>query len=329
MSLQFRIAEQVLLADDKRDSTEAVVHKYDAFLKLLCSDLYGFQRDAVRATLRVLVSDKYPDLERLARENFTACEAIRQRHESVDAFLAKMPLKDRKAVSLDLATGTGKSYVIYALAAIALAEGLADRVLVLCPSLTIEDGLLEKFARLAGNGELASIMQELGAAVAIPAVKRGNETVRVGEICVENIHAVYAGTGSSIRDSFKGQGARTLVLNDEAHHLFSPPDRGLKEWMKFLQEPEFGFRQIVNVTGTPYVEDDYFPDVIFRYGLKQAIADKVVKKPNYKLEDTYTAHDWQKTYAIHQQNLKDYGKHTSSRPAPPRPRRSPSPLLAR
>lgn len=125
---------------------------------------------------------------------------------------------------------------------------------------------------------------------------------------MENIHAVYENTGSSIRDSFRGHGGRTLVLNDEAHHLFSPPDRALKEWMKFLQDTEFGFQQIVNVTGTPYVGDDYFPDVVFRYGLKHAIADKIVKKPNYKLEDTYSAHDWQKTYAIHQQNIKDYGK---------------------
>lgn len=308
MSLQLRIADQVLKAEDARDATEAVVHKYDAFLNLLCADRYSFQRDAVRESLRFLVSDKYPSLDRLARENWNAREAIRQRHESVDAYLAKMPLRDRKSVSLDLATGTGKSFVMYALAAIALAEGLAERVLVLCPSLTIEEGLLEKFNALAGNGELSGIMKELGAAVVIPGIKRGNWTIQSGDICVENIHAVYENTGTSIRDSFRGHGARTLVLNDEAHHLFSPPDRGLKEWMKFLQHPDFGFRQIVNVTGTPYVNDDYFPDVVFRYGLKQAIADKVVKKPNYKLEDTYSAHDWQKTYAIHQQNRKDYGK---------------------
>lgn len=31
MSLQFRIADQVLKVDDKREATEAVVHKYDAF----------------------------------------------------------------------------------------------------------------------------------------------------------------------------------------------------------------------------------------------------------------------------------------------------------
>lgn len=308
MSLLFRIADQVLSVEDTRESIEAGVHKYDAFLNLLCEARYAFQRDAVRETLRFLVSDRYPDLERLARENWYARETIRQRHAGVEAYLARMPLKSQKAVSLDLATGTGKSYVMYGLAAIALAEGLADRVLVLCPSLTIEDGLLEKFSALAGNGELSGIMKELGAAVMIPAIKRGNETIRAGDICVENIHAVYENTGSSIRDSFKGQGARTLVLNDEAHHLFSPPDKGLKEWMKFLQRVDYGFRQIVNVTGTPYVDDDYFPDVVFRYGLKQAIADKVIKKPDYKVEDTFKANDWQKTYAIHRQNQQDYGQ---------------------
>ena len=34
MSLQFRIASQALKVDDKRETTEAVVHKYDAFLNL-------------------------------------------------------------------------------------------------------------------------------------------------------------------------------------------------------------------------------------------------------------------------------------------------------
>ncbi|HYN82781.1 MAG TPA: DEAD/DEAH box helicase family protein [Gemmatimonadaceae bacterium] len=307
MSLQLRIAEQVLKVDDAREATEAVVHKYDAFLNLLCPDHYSFQRDAVRESLRFLVSDKYPDLERLARENWNAYEAIQQRHERIDAYFAKMPLRDRKSASIDLATGTGKSFVMYALAAIALAERVAERVLVLCPSLTIEEALLEKFVALAGNSELAGIMNELGAAVTIPAIKRGNETILSGDICVENIHAVYENTGSSIRDSFRGHGGRTLVLNDEAHHLFSPPDRALTEWMKFLQHTDFGFRLIVNVTGTPYVANDYFPDVVFRYGLKQAVADKVVKKPNYKLKDTHTAHDWEKTYAIHRQNKEVYG----------------------
>ena len=110
------------------------MHRYDAFLNVLCAERFAFQRDAVRVMWRFLVSDRYPDLERLARENWNDRESIRQRHESIEAYLEKMPLRDRKAASLDLATGTGKSFVMYALAALALAEGLVDRVLVLCPS---------------------------------------------------------------------------------------------------------------------------------------------------------------------------------------------------
>ena len=34
----------------------------------------------------------------------------------------------------------------------------------------------------------------------------------------------------------------------------------------------------------------------------------MVKKPNYKLEETYKAHDWQKTYAFHLKNRKEYGQ---------------------
>jgi len=56
--------------------------------------------------------------------------------------------------------------------------------------------LLEKFTRLAGNAELSAIMKELGAALAIPAIKRGAETLRPGDICIENIHAVYENAGS-------------------------------------------------------------------------------------------------------------------------------------
>ena len=312
MSVEFRIADQILKIDDTTSQTEAVIHKYDAFLNLVCGDRYSFQRDAVREALRFLVSDKYPDLDRLARDNWATREHIRQRYGDLDAYLNRMPLRTRKSVSLDLATGTGKSFVMYALAAIALAEGLVERVLVLCPSLTIEAGLLDKFTLLVGNSELAATMTELGALVSIPGIKRGNATIQFGDICIENIHAVYENTGTSIRDSFRGAGATTLVLNDEAHHLFSPQDKGLKEWMKFLLDPDFQFKYIVNVTGTPYLpgdhqNDDYFPDVVFSYGLKRAIEAKVVKKPDYKTEDTYVAHDWQKSYAIHQQNQADYG----------------------
>ena len=309
MSLQFRIADQILSVKDGSEKTESIVHKYDAFLDLLSENKYSFQRDAVRQCIRFMVSDKYPTLETLALANWDAKPAIQQRHETTSAYLEKMPLRDEKSMSVDLATGTGKSYAMYGLAAIALAEGFVDRVLVLCPSLTIEEGLLEKFSSLAGNNEFTEIMSEIGGVFATPHIVRGNDTVHRGDICIENIHAAYQNAGSSIADSFRGQGARTLVINDEAHHLFSPPDKALKEWMKFLQNSDYGFKYIANFTGTPYVGDEYFPDVIYRYGLKQAIEEQIVKKPNYKIEDTYKNHDWEKTYSVHQENKKKYGKH--------------------
>lgn len=309
MSVTFRISDQILKLDDVSDATEAIVHKYDAFLNLLHTGNYAFLRDAAREALRFLVSAKYPDLERLARENWSRSE-LAKRHASIDALLGKMPLKERKAATLDIATGGGKSFLMYGMAAIALAEGLVDRVLVLCPSLTIEDGLLEKFNALAGNQELKTIMKELGAVVAIPGIKRGNETIQPGDICIENIHAVYTNAGSSIADSFKGHGERTLVLNDEAHHLFSPDDSdesSMKKWLQFLVSPEYGFRYLINVTGTPYTGNDYFPDVIHRFGLKQAIESKVIKKPDYVLEETHKKQSWDKIYAVHQENVKEYG----------------------
>lgn len=309
MSVTFRISDQILQLDDASDATEVVVHKYDAFLNLLHTGNHAFLRDAAHEALRFLVSAKYPNLERLARENWNRPE-LAKRHASIDALLGKMPLRDRKAATLDIATGGGKSYLMYGLAAIALAEGLVDRVLVLCPSLTIEDGLLEKFNTLAGNQELTAIMKDLGAVVAIPGIKRGNETIQPGDICIENIHAVYTNAGSSIADSFKGNGGRTLVLNDEAHHLFSPDDSdetSMKKWLQFLISSEYGFRYLINVTGTPYTGNDYFPDVIHRFGLKQAIEAKVIKKPDYVLEETHKKQSWDKIYAVHQENVKQYG----------------------
>jgi len=63
---------------------------------------------------------------------------------ALEQYMLNIQIKDKKAASIDLATGTGKSWVIYGVAQLALAEGLVDKVLVLCPSLTIEEELKKK-----------------------------------------------------------------------------------------------------------------------------------------------------------------------------------------
>ncbi|MHC5848125.1 DEAD/DEAH box helicase family protein, partial [Streptococcus pyogenes] len=93
-------------------------------------------------------------------------------------------------------------------------------VLVLCPSLTIEKGLTEKFEDLVSNPELRNAIPEESKNI-LPRIINANSTIIEGDICIENIHAVYESTGSSIKDSFKNGGEDTLVLNDESHHIFN------------------------------------------------------------------------------------------------------------
>lgn len=271
------------LANIDYDAAQKVA-QYDPFFEALALDRYAFQREAMRRTLQFLLATTYADTSALAAEHFSASAKLQAQFGAEPDYLRRFHLADRKAVSLDLATGAGKSFVMYGIARVALAMGLVDKVLVLCPSLTIEQGLKDKFNEMAARQDLKELIEALGAVYPNPPVKSANDPILAGDICVENIHAVYARTGSSIRDSFLGQGARTLVLNDEAHHIYSDADSATKKWLDFLRDEEYGFRYIVGVSGTPYIENDYFPDVIFRYGLKQAIDERVVKTPDYALE---------------------------------------------
>lgn len=260
------------------------VARFEPFFEALSLERYAFQREAMRRALLFLASENYADTSALATEHFNASDKLRAHFAKQPNYLAKFALRDRKAISLDLATGAGKSFVLYGIARTALAMGLVDKVLVLCPSLTIEEGLKDKFRQLSARQDLKQIMESLGAVYPNPPIKSANDPILDGDICVENIHAVYDRTGSSISDSFKGKGARTLVLNDEAHHIYSEADASTKKWLDFLRSEEYGFKMLVGASGTPYIGNDYFPDVVYRYGLKRAIDEGVVKRPDYVTE---------------------------------------------
>ena len=133
---------------------------------------------------------------------------------------------------------------------ILLAEGLIDQVLTLCPSNTIESALTDKFNNLATNADLLSAMPA-DANFASPRIIDASETIVEGSICVENYHAILKHVKSSIRDSLIGKGKRTLILNDETHHVSSAPG-DLRKWKEFLTDKEFDFFRIVGVSGTCY-----------------------------------------------------------------------------
>jgi len=277
--------------------------RYDEFIDALCRGR-EYQREAMLVCLRYLLGGQYECLRDLARENFDRSESLQARYGSWGGFQNELQFPDKLAASIDLATGSGKSYVMYGIATILLAEGVVDSVLVLCPSLTIEAGLTEKFRTLSQDQNLFSLLPE-DAAVTIPSIVDGSQTVTSGCICVENYHAVLQGTGSSLRDSFRGRGQRVLVLNDEAHHVANAGGTETRKWKEYLLDPDFDFRFIIGLSGTCYVGNDYFSDVIYRYSLRQAIEERYAKRVHYveQLADIRgTDEKWQLCLQVHEQS---------------------------
>lgn len=307
----FRNEDLVLKVSENVDPTIWDESKYEGFV----DELYGYreyQKDAIRTTLRYLLGGKNADLRALAKENFDQNTELQERYGSWAAMERQLQLPDQLSCSLDQATGSGKSYVLYGIAAILLAEGAVDRVLVLCPSNTIEDGLLKKFKELASNSDLRDALPP-SARVATPRIINASESIVGGSICVENYHAILENVKSSIRESLKGKGARVAVLNDEAHHVANESGKTSKKWKEFLHDSDYGFRFVIGVSGTCYVGDDYFADVVHRYSLRQAIEEKFVKKVEYVDELPAAAENpeekWQLIYNRH----KDWKKKLRSR----------------
>ncbi len=309
MSITFKPSDFLLQMDDRSDEVMNIVHKYDAFLDALTTPEFYQLRESTREVIRYFVSSKYPNTEEVAKYTFSQSKKLQSHYSELPNYLEHIQIKDKKSFSIDLATGTGKSWMIYAVAQIMLSEGLVDKILVLCPSLTIEEELKTKFERFSGNQEYTKSLQELDALYSSPAIKSANDPILNGDICVENIHAVYDRTGSSIKDSFKGKGQRTLIISDEAHHIYSQPDVGgitWKRWYDFLVDEDYDFHYLLGVTGTPYIDDEYFHDCIYRYSLKQGIDDGIIKTPDYKIEEESEEKGFDETYANHLQKQEKY-----------------------
>lgn len=298
---RFKNEDLVLKVTTNIDPSVWDESKYEPFLDELCG-IREYQKDAIRTVLRYLVGEKYENLRTLAQENFDINEEMGRRYGSRSGMERHLQLPDQLACSIDMATGTGKSYVLYGLAAIMLGEGIVDRVLVLCPSNTIETGLIGKFHDLSGNASLRDVLPR-DCKVLVPKIINASESIVNGSICVENYHAILKHVKSSIRDSLNGCGNRVAVFNDEAHHVANESGANVKRWKEFLLNPEYGFRYVVGVSGTCYIKDEYFADVVSRYSLRQAIEERFVKKVEYISEMPQTDNGdekWQLIYKRHQ-----------------------------
>ena len=246
----------------------------------------SYQKEAAETALRFLNSGEYQNIKALAKENFEKNEVIRARWNNNFSIMEDdLDLADKLSATLDLATGTGKSYVMFAIALVMLATKKVSRVLVLVPSITIESELTQKFKDLLGNQQL---LKTLGDDFIPPQILNGDSTLVENSIAIENRNAVYKAqsTRNSIVDSLKGNGEKTLVLNDEVHHVYYSESN---EWKNFIEDERnngINFKYVIGVTGTAYKgknknENNYFSNVIYRFSLRDAIEQGFVKDIEY------------------------------------------------
>jgi len=308
----------VLKVSKSVDPQRLDLAKYDDFLDELCGHR-EFQKEAIQEAVRFSLGGEYKNTEELARENFNQNSDLQEYYGTFENLRKRLELKDKLACTIDLATATGKSWVIYGIAQILLCEGVVDQALVLCPSVTIEEGLTSKFKKLTIDKNLKATLPA-NSVYKNPRIINASKTIEKGDICIENIHAVYEKTGSSIRKSLAGKGERTVILNDEAHHIMNPKEEvgtaektRMKKWKEFLIDPKYNFKYIVNFSGTPYIGNNYFTDVIYRYNIMQAMEGQkagtfVIKKVNYVQKDTAINENerFQIIYKNHLNNKRKY-----------------------
>lgn len=296
-----------------------------------------YQFDAIRRIMTYLWGGNYKTITDLAKENYKRKESIQQRFHSQEHFLRMLPLPDRLSGVCHMATGTGKSYVIFAVAFLSMVLGKVQRVLILGPSSTvIESGLREKFKEYLYGEKAVELKPYLPEKLRNKVIRllTCNDVIEDDSIVIENINAVYTKGRNSIGDTLFNHGGEVLVLSDEVHHAYSHltfageavgydfaagregkgDDKDERLWMKFLRE-EPAIKRHIGFTGTPYNGNEYFTDVIFNYSIKDARDEKIIKRidPIIKTEtdegdnELTSQQRYEQILKTHRENRKRYG----------------------
>jgi len=287
--------DKLVLKPQKRVKQE-IIDKYQELINVVCgrgddkdTNPFFFQKQAITELLSYLLN--YKDLEGLLDENITLNAELKEYYTELYGkdFKRKFDDLNKRIATIDLPTGTGKSYVIFLIAIILLNEHLEiDRIQVITPSKTIKKQLKQKFEELF---EKIKSIQGLK----LPNLVSLHEEA-LGDNClaIDNIHKFYETENAVLakEESFgNGKGKNVLVINDEAHHIYnfnqganprSDEYQDIKKWKGFLDNPDYEIKNIINFTATPFeAKDIYFHNVIYRYGLMEAIKNKVVKDIRY------------------------------------------------
>lgn len=149
-TLEKRTFEQrnlVLKVSESYNPVNLNIEEWEPFLLALCGNR-NFQIESIKTSVIYLCSQNYDSIKDLVAENFDNNTELQAKFNTIERYYSNLQLPNQLSANIDLATGTGKSFVMYGIARIMLAIGKCDRVLVLCPSLTIEAELKNKFTEL-------------------------------------------------------------------------------------------------------------------------------------------------------------------------------------
>jgi len=287
--------EKLVLRPKKRAAAE-VLEKHRELIDVVCgrgddkdTNLFFFQKQAIEELLSYFL--EYGDLKGLFDENLADNSDLKEYYEDLygSDFKSKLEDLDKRIATIDLPTGTGKSYVIFLIAIILLNElPEINRVQIITPSKTIKKQLSKKFEEFFDK--IKSIQ-----GLSLPNMASLHEEALADNyLAIDNIHKFYETENAILakEESFGGgRGENVLVINDEAHHIYnfnqgsnprSQEYQDIKKWKEFLFNDDYKIRNIINFTATPFkAKNAYLHNVIYRYGLMEAIKNKVVKDIKY------------------------------------------------
>ncbi|MCL4546743.1 MAG: DEAD/DEAH box helicase family protein [Deltaproteobacteria bacterium] len=287
--------DKLILKPKKRVKID-VLEKYQELIDVVCgkgddedTNQFFFQKQAIEELLSYFL--EYSNLNELLSENLFHNSELEEYYKNLygSDFKNKLDDLDKRIATIDLPTGTGKSYVMFLIAIILLNElPKIDRIQIITPSKTIKKQLNIKFEELFDK--IKSIQ-----GLTLPNLTSLHEdALNYNCLAIDNIHKFYETDNAilSKEESFgSDKGKNVLVINDEAHHIYnfnqgsaprSVEYQDIKKWKEFLFNPNYNIKNIINFTATPFEsKNTYLHNVIYRYGLMRALNNKVVKDIKY------------------------------------------------
>jgi len=127
-------------------------------------------------------------------------------------------------------------------------------------------------------------------------LKKKNNTLKSGQILLNEADREKQYHANYRRDAIKGLSNLSIFV-DEAHHSYGTNlDNTLKktrQTIKYLnEEAQTPLVNVVNLTGTPYVNNKLISDVVYYFGLKQGIEEGILKQVKFEEYENVKSEDF-------------------------------------